>query len=404
MGASSVVRSLRAVIVLGLVSAALVAAGAGRASAAPCESWGGLPPNVGSGDNQLQGVAVTSSCNAWAVGHYLNLNDSDQTLIERWNGNAWKIQASQNPGGPGNTNDLSEVAAVSPRSAWAVGSYYNGTADRTLIERWNGKKWKVQTSPNPGGSRSGDYLSGVAASSSTNAWAVGYYYDGTSYHTLIERWNGKTWKVESSPTVAGYRHNAGGRIMRGPTVGLNSVAATSSSNAWAVGFRTHAAGIQTLVEHWNGKAWKVQPSQNPGGSGKGDRLSSVTATSSANAWAVGSYVKNSTSPSRTLIEHWSGKAWKVQPSPNAGSSGDANGLSGVAATSSANAWAVGNYGGAADPPLVEWWNGKAWKVQPSANLDNSFIYGVAASSSHNAWAVGYYNNGTNLQALALHCC
>ena len=171
-----------------------------------------------------------------------------------------------------------------------------------------------------------------------------------------------------------------------------------------MGFRTHAAGIQTLVEHWNGKAWKVQPSQNPGGSGKGDRLSSVTATSSANAWAVGSYVKNSTSPSRTLIEHWSGKAWKVQPSPNAGSSGDANGLSGVAATSSANAWAVGNYGGTADPPLVERWNGKAWKVQPSANLDNSFIYGVAASSSHNAWAVGYYNNGTNLQALALHCC
>src|SRR5690242_17532698 len=80
MGASSVVRPLRAVIVFGLVSAALFVVGAGRASATPCESWGGMPPDSGSGDNELLGVTATSACNAWAVGHYVNVNDSNQTL------------------------------------------------------------------------------------------------------------------------------------------------------------------------------------------------------------------------------------------------------------------------------------------------------------------------------------
>lgn len=47
-----------------------------------------------------------------------------------------------------------------------------GTASQTLVEHWNGKTWKVQPSPNPG---KGTLLFGVAATSSTNAWAVGYY-------------------------------------------------------------------------------------------------------------------------------------------------------------------------------------------------------------------------------------
>jgi hypothetical protein len=50
----------------------------------------------------------------------------------------------------------------------------------------NGKKWKVQTSPNPDVTA----FLGVAATSPTSAWAVGAsqnYQD----QTLIERWNGK---------------------------------------------------------------------------------------------------------------------------------------------------------------------------------------------------------------------
>jgi hypothetical protein len=40
------------------------------------------------------------------------------------------------------------------------------------------------TSPNPGGSSDGNFLDAVAATSSTNAWAVGDYFNGTEYQTL----------------------------------------------------------------------------------------------------------------------------------------------------------------------------------------------------------------------------
>ncbi|MBV8941077.1 MAG: hypothetical protein JO240_05065, partial [Solirubrobacterales bacterium] len=68
---------------------------------------------------------------------------------------------------------------------------------KTLIEHWNGKAWNVQRSANPGGS-SRDDLEAVAATSATNAWAVGHDYIGPTEQTLIEHWNGKTWKVQPS--------------------------------------------------------------------------------------------------------------------------------------------------------------------------------------------------------------
>ena len=84
-----------------------------------------------------------------------------------------------------------------------------------------------------------------------------------------------------------------------------------------------------------------------------------------------------------------------------------NNLLGVAATSATNAWAVGNYSdGSVDLTLVLHWNGTAWKVQPTPNvgtMDND-LYGVAATSSGNAWAVGLTVVDGVLQTVALHCC
>ena len=120
---------------------------------------------------------------------------------------------------------------------------------------------------------------------------------------------------------------------------LTGVAATSASNAWAVGYYFSGSELQTLIEHWNGRRWAVQPSPNPG---TVSQLYGVAATSATNAWAVGSY-QNGTAPDRTLIEHWNGRDWAIQPSPSVGVS--ANNLFSAAATSAANAWAVGSYRG-----------------------------------------------------------
>src|SRR2546421_12759221 len=47
-------------------------------------------PNVGTSSNDLNGVAVVSSSNVWAVGE----DNTNQALIEQWNGSSWKVVSS----------------------------------------------------------------------------------------------------------------------------------------------------------------------------------------------------------------------------------------------------------------------------------------------------------------------
>jgi hypothetical protein len=237
------------------------------------------------------------------------------------------------------------VTATSVCNAWGVGYYFITPAGRThtLVEHWNGRSWRIQASPNPGGS---SRLQDVAATSASNAWAVG---QGPSA-PLIEHWNGHAWKVHPSANPA-------------PSV-LLGVAATSASNAWAVGFHSSAP----LIEHWNGHAWKVQPSACPA-SADTCELTAVAATSASNAWAVGTeHDRTAGGVNLMLIEHWDGHAWKVQTSPNPPSD-DGGGLTGVAATSATNAWAVGSYQrhGVGAVTFIERWNGSTWKIQSSPN-------------------------------------
>jgi hypothetical protein len=272
--------------------------------------------DVGDG---LFGVAAVSASSAWAVGG----TGIGTTLIVRWNGMAWKQVPSPNPTRPG---FLAGVAAVSARNAWAVGVTGTGTS---LILHWNGKTWKRV--PSTGGS-----LYGVAATSASNAWAVG---------AQILHWNGKTWKRVPSP---------GG-------VGLSGVAATSASNAWAVGGASPATTSgheKTVILHWNGKTWKRVPSPNPTVlSG----LLGVAATSATNAWAVGGSTNTTSGISKTLILRWNGRTWKEVPSPSPNPSSDDIVLLGVAATSTRNAWAVGTYGLYSYKAVILRWNGTAWK-------------------------------------------
>ena len=85
------------------------------------------------------------------------------------------------------SGSLVAVAATSASNAWAVG-YTSFSSPKTLIVRWNGESWKRVPSPGP----ADGYLYGVAAVSARSAWAVGCTDYGTK--TLVLRWNGKTWK------------------------------------------------------------------------------------------------------------------------------------------------------------------------------------------------------------------
>ncbi|HVB21693.1 MAG TPA: hypothetical protein VNG51_07095 [Ktedonobacteraceae bacterium] len=96
----------------------------------------------------------------------------------------WKVVNSPSPGS--NFNMLNGVAALSGRDVWAVGNYYKANKPQpTLIEHWNGTKWSVVKSPNPGAGY--NILNGVTAISATDIWAVGYYTrDDGADQTLTE--------------------------------------------------------------------------------------------------------------------------------------------------------------------------------------------------------------------------
>lgn len=358
------------------------------ASAATCQSWSGLqPPSPGANGNELSGVAVLSPCNAWTVGSLQNSSGQQQTLVEHWNGATWTVVPSPDPGSV--DDSLSGVRAVSASDIWAVGADDNPGIEQTLIVHWDGHNWAKVTSPDPGANNN---LADVRAVSANNAWAVGSYVGGGMERSLIVHWDGTIWTQVTSPSP-------------GQGGGLDGVAATSASNAWAVGESFDTSGFShTFILHWNGTTWSQVASPSPGQS---SRLNAVAATSGSNAWAAGSSF-DSSGISHTLILHWNGHAWSKVASPNPGGASGFDFLNGVTATSASNAWAAGSYGtapGAPENVLLLQWNGSTWQAVPGPTLGTTNrLFGVAASSSSNVWAVGEFSNGGALQNLALHCC
>ena len=167
------------------------------------------------------------------------------------------------------SGELRAVVATSASNAWAVGGTSSG---QSLILHWNGTSWKRV----PGAGAAGS-LTAVSASSATNAWSVGSESGfGSGFgKTLILHWNGTSWKQVPSPSLNG-------------NVSLTAVAVTSGRNAWAVGaVSTGTSPGTSLILHWNGTAWQRVPSPSPSYGKYGNGLASVAATSATNAWAVG---------------------------------------------------------------------------------------------------------------------
>jgi hypothetical protein len=384
-----------------MAAGALAAFAPGAGSAPVCGTWARVrTPNPSSFSNVLNGVAVLSSRDAWAVGDYSRrLGRFYRTLILHWDGTAWQRVPGPNPGGPSRSDVLHGVAVLSSRDAWAVGSSNTGTAGRTLVVHWNGSAWTRVPSPNPGGPSRSNVLDGVTALSPSDAWAVGSYATGTTTRTLILHWNGSAWARVPSPSP-------GLRLSDGF---LHGVTALSSRDAWAVGSYTTASGVHTLVLRWNGTAWKRVPSPSPGYGG--DTLTGVTAVSASDAWAVGGY--STVISARTLALHWNGTGWKRVASPDPGRIGSF--LTGVTATSATSGWAVGDtFTGRGTPgnvrTLILRWNGVSWIRVASPNpstssfgLRDNQLDAVAASSPASAWAVGSVSTTTADHTLAFHC-
>jgi hypothetical protein len=216
-------------------------------------NWSRVPtPDVGNGANALNGVDALASNDVWAVGY-----SGKKTLIERWNGSQWRVVTSSNAGTTGE-NTLTSVDALSGTNAWAAGSSHTATSRKSLIQRWNGISWSIDSSPNPG-SLSNSLL-GVAAVASNDIWAVGFKSSGSGYRSPVLHYNGSGWSEVTVPTFGD-----GGNV-------LTNVSAAGPENVWASGYYVDGTQHKTLTLRYNGTTWSQVPSPNGA-----DRTSVLTA-------------------------------------------------------------------------------------------------------------------------------
>jgi hypothetical protein len=316
-----------------------------------------VTPNPGYYGNIIWGMTAAGKNDVWGVGVQAT-QESNNTLAIHWNGTSWSAVSTPNPFPDCVDGDimwsgqsLNGVAAVSRNDVWAVGG--GCYSMHTLIEHWDGSAWEMVGSPRLqiGGGDSWSTLTGAAAISSSNVWAVGWQDSGV-LQPLIEHWNGTSWSVVP------------GASPRGGESYLSSVSATGPNDVWAVG---GAAPNSNLVEHWNGSNWSVVSTPQPT---RGSSLSAVTAISPTNAWAVGSQ-RASTGAQVTFVLHWNGTSWTEVASPNPRTTADAeNQLRSVAALSPDNVWAFGMYESEQTNihqhrSLVLHWNGVSWSIVSS---------------------------------------
>lgn len=178
---------------------------------------------------------------------------------------------------------------------------------------------------------------------------------------------------------------------------LFGITTLSTNDVWAVGssyLDTNYRHPQALIEHWDGTQWSIVPSPVLTDS----ILYSVAAISSSDVWAVGQYLPYGNT--RTLTEHWDGAQWSIVPSPNINS--ESTVFAGVALASN-DIWAVGeDFTGVSTETFTMHWDGTQWSIvpSPSPGQTQNTLYGVAALASNDVWAAGYsYTSGSPSRTL-----
>jgi hypothetical protein len=183
----------------------------------------------------LLDVAAQSSSSAYAVGAVRLNADHAKALAAYWNGAVWRALSNQ---ALPRDSELDAVAAF-PGGAWAVGEFGlnddggGGGVASHLLARVTSTT--VRRVPVPGPAYGAPV--NVAATSASNAWAVG---SGRGTQLMLH-WNGRAWTRSPLPWM-------GGSVFTG-------VAATSATNAWAVTYPGRRGHLPPIM-HWNGRRWR----------------------------------------------------------------------------------------------------------------------------------------------------
>ena len=225
-------------------------------------------------------------------------------------------------------------------------------------------------------------LSGISASSASDAWIVG----DVAWH-----WDGRGWRSVELPVIAGPSR-------------LTSVVTVGPGDAWAAGSHSgpmeEIVGTHPLVEHWDGTRWAVihVPLSGHGG------FNSVSADAPNDVWAAGWWVPAGTNrhkadaAMRPLVAHWDGRSWRVVHLPAPGS----DTLSQVVALAPDDVWVAGPGIYSNGTPIVMRWDGSRWRLVRAPFGPHDPGFRITATSATDAWAVGGQRVGSHVETLAAH--
>jgi hypothetical protein len=150
-------------------------------------------------------ISATSATDIWAVGDQVAPSIEVRTLALHFDGNIWTVVATPNPvsGSFLDQNVLMSVTAVAPNDVTAVGFTLGNLTELTMVQHWDGTRWKLIPSPNKSTAAGAlNTLRGVTAVNSKDLYAVGFFANSSSNGqelTLMLHFDGTRWSVIKSP-------------------------------------------------------------------------------------------------------------------------------------------------------------------------------------------------------------
>jgi hypothetical protein len=174
---------------------------------------------------------------------------------------------------------------------------------------------------------------------------------------------------------------------------LVAIAGSASDDVWAVGDRLpDPRHVFPLLEHWDGRRWAYSAGAPLGG--RQAHLTSVAALSSDDVWAVGNFASVGPAPPAPLIEHWNGRSWSLQPTHALTRLKSAlpYTVTSVAALAPDDVWVLGTPGSNSSDVYVHW-NGTSWTLFRgpkliSPRLGSAAMQVIATDHRGRLWAAG----------------
>lgn len=371
---------VRRLLVVSVAAVFAMVWGSGSALAAPTWAVDDAPAPPGSVDSTLFSTDCVTAKTCFAVG-VSDDGSARHGYVARLQSGEWIVEPT--PTLPAARSQLRGIDCFNAKTCMAVGAYMQmaGGPDKAYSLLFTGRTWEAHPMPSPGVSDDGTQMYSVSCPSVNTCFAVGTARTSAGIDLVIQRWNGTAWSLQSFPAPVS------------TVAGLYDIDCTSSSACSAVGFYQDATTATSLplVLRWNGTNWSQQTAERTGSIAGFFGVSCAAANACT---AVGIYEDENSGDVMSLAQLWDGATWTARPVPAV-----AKGYLYDVSCPRANAClAAGtSYVPDADRAIAFRWNGESWASEqlPEVSGPEDRLFGVSCVSRAGCTAVGHAADTSN---------